>query len=148
MSDAQTLSMPDISDEQLQELLTRKRKLTSNQISNMLASIKPVVRCPSGLRFIEDVDPHGVSFLWDPQLREPADRLKKIGVIHTLHGFGYYGFFKPSIAEVLSMIPEDLLDRVGAFEVIGPGDMNDLRRQWPAIEAGYHVAITILYSIA
>jgi hypothetical protein len=53
--------------------------------------------------------------------------------------------FKPSVAEVLAMIPVHLLDKVTAFETIGPSDVYDLHRQRAAMNASFHVAITHLY---
>lgn len=35
-----------------------------------------------------------------------------------LHGYGYYGLFKPSVGEVIRQIPKDLLEKVVAFEII------------------------------
>lgn len=35
-----------------------------------------------------------------------------------LHGYGYYGLFKPSVGEIIRQIPKDLLEKVVAFEII------------------------------
>ena len=79
---------------------------------------------------------------------EKADSLKALGTIATLHAWGYYGVFKPSIAEVLAQIPAGYLDEVVAFEVAGPKDAEDLNREKEALDAGFHVARTTLYAKA
>jgi hypothetical protein len=83
----------------------------------------------------------------DPKPAEEVKGLKPIRDIRTHHTYGYYGFFKPAIAEVLAQIPEDILEQVVAFEIIKwPQDADDLNKELEALNAGYHVAITRLYS--
>jgi hypothetical protein len=88
------------------------------------------VRVPRDLR--------NMSFLWDarPKLWGRTSDLGYFASISTYHTFGYQGFFKPSVAEVLAQIPEDLLGQTVAFEVLGPSR---------ATADGYHVATTRLY---
>lgn len=57
----------------------------------------------------------------------------------------YYGIFKPSIAEVLAQIPEELIEQTVAFETIGPADADALNKERDALNAGFHVATTRLY---
>jgi hypothetical protein len=40
-------------------------------------------------------------------MKQVAD---KVGEFLTLHNFGYYGFYKPSIEEVLAQLPAELFD--------------------------------------
>ena len=50
------------------------------------------------------------------------------------------------VAEVLKQIPEDILNQVIAFEIIGqPETADDLNKEQEALNAGYHVATTRLY---
>jgi hypothetical protein len=86
--------------------------------------------------------------MWSPKISERAVDLKVVGRIFTLYEYGYYGFFKPSIAEVLAMIPEHLEDVVVAWELIGPNNADDLSRQLAAVYDGYQVATAILYAKA
>ena len=65
-----------------------------------------------------------------------------------LHTFGYHGFFKPSIAEVLAQIPEDILNQytIDAFEIIAwPTCSNDLNKFRKAMKHGFHVSVVRLY---
>jgi hypothetical protein len=129
-----TLTIPEISDERLAELAKR---------------IRPVVRSRSNaLAYIEPCDLRRVSFIWDAKITRKASKLVKHATIRTLHTYGYYGLFKPSIAEVLAQIPEDLIEQTVAFEVIGPKDASDLNREQEALNAGFHVAVTHLYGKA
>lgn len=125
------MNIPELSEELLQDLARR---------------IRPVVRDQSQrLRFIEAVDLRTVSFTWNPNFTDAADHLVDVVRIRTLHTYAYYGFFKPTIAEVLAQIPAEMVPEVSAFETIGPFDATDLNREIGALNAGFHVAMTTLY---
>jgi hypothetical protein len=104
------------------------------------------------LRYIEPVDLFGVAYTWDAKPAEPATGLAPVRDITTFHTWGYYGLFKPSIAEVLAQIPDDLIDRVVAFEIVGaPGTRDDLFGTEEAARItndGYHAATTRLFERA
>ncbi len=128
---AATFSIPPITDERLAQLVTR---------------IRPVVRGGSNaLHWIKPCDPRGEAFTWDPKRLGRAQNLVKHATIRTLHTYGYYGMFKPSIAEVLAQIPEALLEQTVAFETTGPRDAAALNDDSAALNAGFHVATTVLY---
>ncbi len=96
--------------------------------------------------YIKPVDPFNIAYAWDPKPSDKATGLKHLCDIRTYHTYGYYGSFKPSIAEVLAQIPAEHLDIVVAFEIVdSPKDVNDLNREREAMDAGYHVATTRLY---
>lgn len=124
--------IPEITEERLKELAKRIRPVVRNR-NNALAYIKPC-------------DLRKVAFTWDPKITRKADNLVKHATIKTLHTWAYYGMFKPSIAEVLAQIPEDLIEDTVAFETIGPQDANDLNNQRDAVNEGFHIATTRLYS--
>ena len=138
--------VPDVDRAALEDLLNRKRPLTDQVMRHMLTTIRPVVRRDGELRYIEiPEDLKGAAFTWSPKITESADGLTEVGRVHTLHTWAYYGFFKPSLEEVLTMIPPNMLDTAKAFETVGPEDASDLNRQPAAMDEGYHVAVTILY---
>lgn len=122
-------------------------KITNAEIGKRLEHIRPCVRRNGKLHFIDKVDPRQVSFIWDPPLAREAPEMPVLRKIRTLHTYGYYGMFKPSLAEVLAQIPKDIIDQVGAFEVNGPETADDLNQEREALDAGYHVAETTLYGI-
>ena len=124
----------------------RLMNINSGLLDGMRQSHRPVIRDEQGvLHFIRSVDIRKVSFMWNPKLGEVANGLVEIGRIKTLHGYGYYGFFKPSIAEFLSQLPVEGRDKIVAFETIGPDTAADMNKEYCALNAGYHVATTILY---
>ena len=85
------------------------------------------------------------SYPWNAKRIEEAKGLVEVGRITTYHSYGYYGFFKPSVAEVLQQIPEKLLNKTHYYVVLGPDDADALNEQKDAIDQGYHRATTILY---
>ncbi len=117
------------------------------RIRELFERIKPVVQFgQKGLCYIKPVDLFGVAYTWNPKPADRATGLKDLCDITTYHTFGYHGFFKPSIAEVLAQIPEEHLDKVVAFEIVsGPETTDDLNREGEALNAGYHVATTRLH---
>ena len=139
---------PNVDKELLGILLAYKRELSDEQIAEMLETMQPVVRRDGELFYIKSVDPRKVSFTWGPTTTKKATGLLEIARIYTLHTWGYYGFFKPSLEEVLSMIPMHLITNIKAFEINGPKDVHDLNRQNDAVDAGYHVAVVTLYGDA
>jgi len=121
-----------------------------DRISELCKKIKPTVRFsriigfllrPSqfgSLYHIDPVDPFNVAYTLEPQPNSKAKRLEKICDITTYHAFGYYGLFKPSIAEVIAQIPEKHLGRTVAFEiVVWPETREDLSEQWDVVNEGY-----------
>lgn len=125
--------IPAISDEDLDKLCKR---------------IRAVVEFPrKGKCYIKPVNPRNIAFTWSPKPGKKAVGLKRIRDITTYHTWAYYGFFKPTIAEVIAQIPKGLLPKVVAFEIIKrPETADDLNREKTALNAGYHVATTRLYS--
>lgn len=111
-----------------------------------LMHIRPVVRREGDLFFIAKVDPFRTAFTWAPKLEDKAEGLVAVATIKTLHRYAYYGFFKPSVGEVLCQIPEELRSTVVAFETEGPQTADDLNKDLAALDAGFQVAETILYS--
>lgn len=86
------------------------------------------------------------SFPWDAKVTKPATDLVEVARIWTLHPWSYYGFFKPTVAEVIVQIPPDLLSKVDFFLVRGPEEAIDLAaaKQY-VFDKDVHVAQTILY---
>ncbi len=99
------------------------------------------------LYYLEPVDLFGIAYTWDPKPTTRATGLRTLTDITTYHSWGHYSLFKPSIAEVLAVIPEQFLDKVVAFEIIEqPETAADFNRDIEAFNAGYHVATTRLYT--
>lgn len=100
-----------------------------------------------GLHYIgPQADLRRQSFTWTEDIGEKAEGLVAAKSVITLHTFGYYGMFKPSIAEVLAQAPDDLHEYV-AFSIQGPEDADDLGRDQAALDAGFHVATVTYYKV-
>lgn len=85
-------------------------------IQRLLRQLRPVCFDSQGrLCFIEPPDPRGVAYTWSPTLREPASGLIEIARFATVHSYGAPSFFKPTIAEVLSQLPDPLPEDAAAF---------------------------------
>ena len=112
---------------------------------------RPIYAFGGTKRYIKPVDIFGIAFTWDPAPApgflglgwgSKAKNLTPLRDVTTYHTWAYYGFFKPTIAECLAQIPEDILDKVVAFEIVNQP------RDSEALNAGYHVATTRLYGRA
>lgn len=116
--------------------------LQDSELSALSQKIVPVHVNASGVWRCPPVDIFMDSFLhaidFDEQFEEDIVPLREIV---TYHPFKYAGFFNPTIASVLRMIPEDLLPHVVAFETFLP----DVNAYPQARNASWHVATTRLY---
>ena len=121
-------------------------QITDERLAELAERIKPVIRKNDVLYSIKPVDLRKIAFIWDPTEDGEAPALESIGEIRTYHKFGHPGFFKPSIAEVLAMIPDEFINNVEFFEIIeSPKNADDLNKEKEALAMGYHVARTRLY---
>lgn len=149
MTQIPTSITPDVNGKLLRVLLANRRDLMDDELAELSAKIRPVVRDEAGRYFyVDPVHPRDVAFNEDPIFMERADGprgIVRLSTIYTLHCFGNPRHFQASVADVLSMIPLRLLHRVMAFETVGPRSEADFDRQTVANDAGYHVAVTHLY---
>jgi len=124
-------------------------KLSQEELQKRAGRIKPVVGFNGSQYYIHDVDIAQVSFIWDPKKKNKAKGLVALCEILTYHTYGHPMLFKPSIAEVLSQIPDTHLDKVIAFQIVGqPESVEDLNQYGAITNSGYHMAITQLYGKA
>jgi len=135
------LSIPSITDE---ELMRRYLK------------IKPIAEVAEVKYWLRDYsleELRKLVYLWNvvPDKREPVGEALSNHThydFQCLHTFGYHGIFKPSIAEVLAQIPEDVLENcfIDAFEIINTptsnGGFSDYKK---ALDLGFHVSVVRLY---
>lgn len=100
-------------------------------------------------------DHFGQSFTWSTKIGEKICSVNDIldsepglvttGVVATLHTWGYYGFFKPSIAEIISQTPLRILKESKYFRLVGPENCDDMNKFYDVLNDGYHVGITTFY---
>ena len=121
-------------------------EISNRRLKQLYGRIKPVVRFAKdngsyeqhydgNLFYIKDVDLRNVAFTWDPTPAKKVEGLEKLCELTTYHSYGYHGFFKPSVAEVISQIPSEYVDDCVAFETTTGVE----------IAGSYHATITILY---
>lgn len=116
------------------------------------------------------VPPHDIrstAYPWLEKLGAPATPGRLLGAALTLHGYGYHGFFKPSVHEVLCQVPQALLDVPTWFVVHGPDTADDFYKSLDseaealvrevmeegpddsvkrAFDAGFHTARTLFFA--
>ncbi len=123
--------IPEINKDYVREHATR--------IKPLLEQNQEVYHCKVKCDYFSE------SYPWVAKPTGPAN-LKEIARIWTLHGYGYHGFFKPSIAEVIVQIPKELLLKTDFYLVRGPDTVDDLNATSSYVfQKGVHVAQTILY---
>lgn len=116
------------------------------KVSRLVGRIRPIVEVDGNKMYIEQPCVYTQAFLWEPKLSAIAEDMEPIADVKTYHTFGFYGFFKPTIAEVLIQIPECHEKETIAFEIVkSPGTADDLNEEIEALNQGYHVATTRLY---
>lgn len=92
------------------------------------------------------------SYIWNrhEDKRDIVDssRLETVDDFLCLHTFGYYGLFKPSIAEVLSQAPESVIEQANTFEIIeSPETREDVFKYKEVIDNGFHLSKVRAYKI-
>lgn len=139
---------PDIDEAIFASLMSERRIVAKEQLNRTLQHLKPVFRRSENLHYaiIDDIDVHAAHFVDQPTKIAPVTGLEIYTVVPTLHWFGFKSHFRPTLAEVLIMLPEDLPSGVIAFELVGPITEDDFNRQQFAIEKGLHAANAILYT--
>lgn len=96
------------------------------------------------LFWIKGVHPRNIAFAWGPDPIGVTSELKEIGRITTYHTWAYYGFFKPTIGEVLAQIPAKIRGSTVAFEVVPPVSVEGILTP----DEKYQHAETILYGLS
>lgn len=140
------------------------KKLTDKELADRYSRVKPLKRTEDGkLMWIESFSDiqrlKDTAFLWDAKyVREVKDDelvAYKGDEFIAFATWAYYGFFKPTLEEVLSQIdPINLasnrLDPIVAFEIIdAPECWDDIHKtelHSAILNAGYHIFKVKLYT--
>ncbi len=133
-------------------------KISQEELKKRYERIKPVINLNGNLYHFRTFELHelwDMSYLGNPEedIREKVDgdelEILKGKDFVCLHSYGYYGWFKPSIKEVLSQISEQDIPFVRAFEIIQyPKTAEDFYKDSftsIAFDNGYHVSTVRLY---
>lgn len=94
-------------------LIRSALEISDLMLAERLSKVRPLI-LSDGEHFLFDLpDPRNTAFTWAPVNVRPAKKHRAVSKFRTLHSCGFYGFFKPSIAEVLAQLPDDT--RISAF---------------------------------
>ena len=132
--------------------------ISREEIVERYSRIKPVAKKDGKLywlRSFSEEELFDISYLWDDETKNQVQDGEIVPIpdkdFRCLHKYGYYGLFKPSVAEVLTQIDSEILDIVVAFEIIdSPKTAEDFHRDKftsTAFNSGYHVSIVRLYKL-
>jgi hypothetical protein len=114
-------------------------QIDDDLLQERLARVEPLVQKDNGIWRIRPVDLRRTAFTWSPELISEAKVIREIAVTPTYHSCGYYGFFKPDVAEVLAQLPDDpeingfVID-IGTVKVCSCGTGQIARTRWLHIE--------------
>lgn len=116
--------------------------ITDEKIAEMLKDMRPVASKDGKLWYIKPVDPRTVGYTWDPKLVREATRLREVYRLHTFHTWAFYGFFKPTVAEVLAQVQHrfDMGYRWNAFETF-----MHLDGMQAVVDDNHHIATSVFY---
>lgn len=119
------------------------KHLPNEKMLEMLKTLTPIGFI-DGKPFIHIIsDKHDLacySYIWDKPTGEAIPNLHAFAQITTFHTYGAPSLFKPSIAEVLSQVPEDLKGARLYFHTVP-----DYENQFTADDE-MHRGITTFYS--
>ena len=134
------LEIPEINDKRLKELY------------QLLKPIVTIDEMKYLLREFTLQELRNQSYIWNrhEDKRDIVDssRLETVDDFLCLHTFGYYGLFKPSIAEVLSQAPESVIEQANTFEIIeSPETREDVFKYKEVIDNGFHLSKVRAYKM-
>ena len=117
------------------------------EILKWYQNISPITKSHY-LRRLSDEELSKVSYTWLTKESDYGDavdysNIEVLAELQMLHTYGWYGFFKPSVAEVIRQIPKVLLPQTFAFDIISQKDLNDSIEE---VNAVFHVSTVRLYT--
>ena len=130
-------------------------KIDDKRLAELYSILKPIVTIDEIKYLLKEFtleQVKGISYVanCDEDKRDKVDpsRLEPVEDFLCLHTWGYYGFFKPSIAEVLSQAPDKTIWEANAFEIIErPMTRNDVFRYPEVINNGFHLSKVRSYKL-
>lgn len=133
-------------------------EISPDELAKRYAQVKPMIRIDNQLHWMRDYTLEELSnmsyrFAGKKDAREavPEDFLVPMPEhdFTCLHTYGYHGFFKPSVAEVLAQMSEEAASIACAFEIIdSPRSVEDFYSSQftrTALERGFHVSTVRIY---
>ena len=123
-------------------------KIDDKRLAELYRMLKPIVTIDEMKYLLKEFTLEQLrnqSYIWNryEDKREIVDpsKLEPVEDFLCLHTYGYYGLFKPSIAEVLSQVPEKTIYEANTFEIIeAPETREDVFRYPEVIDNGFHLS--------
>lgn len=93
------------------------KNITDEALETALRIVRPLQTRKGRLHWLALCDPRNEAFTWEENVIGYANNLQEHRRVETWHTFGFYGFFKPSLAECLAHITiEDIANGVCGVE--------------------------------
>jgi len=111
-------TIPEISEDRLKELVSQIKPVVRKEYDPLGGFARPKVDWRGQTStFLEIELPHlrNTAYTWDPKTVGDPLNLILVGEDVSFHDWGYYGMFKPSIAEVLACIQDRIPKGVTHF---------------------------------
>jgi hypothetical protein len=130
-------------------------EITDERLTSLYSQIKPLVEIDGNKHTLREFtlrELRHTSYYWnyDTNCRDVIgkDKLDAIQDFHCLHEFDLYrGFFRPSIAEVLSQLPENVTEKADFFEIVEALIGDDMDRENDISNAGFHLSRVRVYRL-
>lgn len=123
-------------------------EIDDNRLKELYQLLKPIVTIDEMKYLLREFtlqELRNQSYIWNrhEDKRDIVDpnKLETVDDFLCLHTWGYYGLFKPSIAEVLSQAPESVIEQANTFEIIeSPETRKDVFKYKEVIDNGFHLS--------
>lgn len=130
-------------------------EIDDNRLKELYQLLKPIVTIDEIKYLLREFtlqELRNQSYIWNrhEDKRDVVDpsRLETVDDFLCLHTWGYYGLFKPSIAEVLSQAPESVIEQANTFEIIeSPETREDVFKYKEVIDNGFHLSKVRAYKM-
>lgn len=130
-------------------------KLSNEELIALYERIKPIVEFEDEKYLLRKFTLEQIintSYIFniedDIRVLVDQDNLESVEEFPCFHTYGYPGFFKPSIGEVLSQLPEKSKKESKYFEIIEePDTVDDLNMYLDVVNQGYHVSKVRTYKL-
>lgn len=130
-------------------------EIDDNRLKELYQLLKPIVTIDEMKYLLREFtlqELRNQSYIWNrhEDKRDIVDpsRLETVDDFLCLHTWGYYGLFKPSIAEVLSQAPESVIEQANTFEIIeSPETREDVFKYKEIIDNGFHLSKVRAYKM-
>lgn len=130
-------------------------EIDDNRLKELYQLLKPIVTIDEMKYLLREFtlqELRNQSYIWNrhEDKRDIVDpnKLETVDDFLCLHTWGYYGLFKPSIAEVLSQAPEGVIEQANTFEIIeSPETREDVFKYKEVIDNGFHLSKVRAYKM-